>query len=326
MQRRTFLMTGGAVATVAGAYGIQRYMNGDAMAPFLPPPGTNQLGGGLNYAFADRAIIDYQVYERERYWLRGPDPGPLEPGNYISFAGAAQTFGRFSERPFATLVGNALKQKVLNLGLTAAGPGAFADRPQLLEWINASRFLVLQVMAGRSAGNSLMQNLDGGRMVSYHGEKMTAEDAWDKAIADPTLSAEQFWSAVDETREYWLVKYESLLEQVRVPVILLYIGANAPRCTDDRRLKPATLWDLFGRYPQLVTRSMVDTVAGRCTRYVESITGLGLPQRLPKVVDMSGGGKNGGQPGDINDYYPSPEMHLAAARNLFPVCREFWTG
>lgn len=28
----------------------------------------------------------------------------------------------------------------------------------------------------------------------------------------------------------------------------------------------------------------------------------------------------------VNDYYPSPEMHLAAARKLFPVCRELWTA
>jgi hypothetical protein len=287
----------------------------------VPPAGTKDLGSNMYYVRSDYEFVDYQIYEHQGYWLRGPAPETLVAGNYITFAGAAQTFGRFAAEPFPTRVGKALNAPVLNLGFGAYGPGDFGYGPELLKAINAGRFLVLQVMAGRSASNSAMVNT-AGRHVDYQGQNMTAEAAWQKAIEDDSLTAERFWTLVDETRQDWLDQYAALITRIEVPIVLLYIGADAPRCKEDRSRKPADLAALTGRHPQLVTQDMFDTVAAQCQRVVESVTDYGLPQPLTApIYDEKG------QPGQtVNEYYPSPEMHLAAARKLFPVCRELWTA
>ncbi|MEN9728377.1 MAG: hypothetical protein RL434_2743 [Pseudomonadota bacterium] len=123
-----------------------------------------------------------------------------EVGTYITFAGPAQTSGRFEARPFPALVDKAPNAPVLNLGFDAYGPGAFSSHPRLLETIHSSRSLVLQVMAGRSAGNSAMKKIKA-REVLYKGQEMYAEQAWKKAMKDDSLTPERFWMLVDEARQ-----------------------------------------------------------------------------------------------------------------------------
>ena len=78
--------------------------------------------------------------------------------------GAAQTFGRFVERPFPTLLAERLGLPALNLGAGGAGPRHF-DRPEYLDALNRAEAVVLQVLSGRSASCSLFDNSATGRIV-----------------------------------------------------------------------------------------------------------------------------------------------------------------
>lgn len=325
MRRRHFLI-GSVLTGGAAAYFWHNRYNVPATEAWTPADGVHNRGGGLNYAVSDRKLMDYQIYDRKGFWLRGPNPHPLEKRRYIAFAGAAQTFGRFTPYPFPTSVGDALGAKILNLGISGAGPRNFVDSPDLLSWINESRFLVLQVMAGRSAGNSLMQNL-GGRTVLYKGKRMTAESAWEEVIRDPTISADRFWATVEETRTDWIDSYTRLLAAIEVPVVLLFFGKSAPRANGNPHEKPETLAELMGDHPQLVTRSMLDRIKSQCANYIQVVTNKGSPQSLPIAVDMQGTGKRIAPPENFsrqNGYYPSPEMHAVAAERLLPVCKSLW--
>ena len=325
MQRRHFLLGSVLSASAAGYFWHRRHPL-PAWEAWTPVDGVRNRGGGLNYAISDRKLMDYQIYEREGFWLRGPNPAPLERRGYIAFAGAAQTFGRFTPNPFATRVGDALDAKILNLGIAGAGPSNFLNSPELLDWINASRFLVLQVMAGRSAGNSLMQTVQG-RTVLYKGNRTTAEAAWDDVIRDPSVSAKRFWDLIVETRADWVSSYARLLDAVKVPVVLLFFGKSPPRKDETPQEKPRTLAELMGDHPQLVSREMLAEISARCESYVEVVTRKGSPQKLPIAVDIFGTGKRKAPPenfGRTNGYYPSPEMHAIAAEALIPPCRALW--
>jgi hypothetical protein len=97
--------------------------------------------------------------ERE---FRGP---PVDLSRlFIAFVGAAQTFGRFVNKPFPTLIGETLGAPVLNLGVGGAGP-AFCDRPRYLDILNRAEAVVFQVMSGRSASRSLFSNADSGGLT-----------------------------------------------------------------------------------------------------------------------------------------------------------------
>ena len=320
MRRRTFVMGAGVAAAAVGV-GLHHRAKTPWEAP-LPPRGTHAKGGGLVYGIADRKLFDYRLYDFEGYWLRGPDPRPLVPAGYLSFVGASQTFGRFTERPFATQASEALHLPCVNLGWSGAGPGGFANATPLLKLINQSRLLVLQVMAGRSAGNSLMQNTQGNRTVTYQGERMISPKAWARVIDDPAIDAHRFWRLVDETRADWVAQYQRLLGLIQVPVVLLFLGMNPPITQEDRTRKPKDVTALMGSHPQLITRGMVDIIRPQCAAYVEVVTRRGSPQKLAKSVVMDADGRYEAPPtafSKVNGYYPSPEMHDDVAVALTPT-------
>jgi hypothetical protein len=273
-----------------------------------------------HYAGADAGFIDYQVFEHPSgLVLRGPAPGSLPAGGYIAFAGAAQTFGRYCERPFPTIVGDELGVPVLNLGVGGAGPAHFLD-PRLLDLLNGSRFAVLQVMSARGEGNSRMTTT-GNRFVRVEGggAPVSAERAWGPIVASEPPAV--IHRLIAETRQSWVESYSALLQALSVPVVLLYVSKRTPdyreQVNPGRRLRA-----VWGQFPHLVNRAMIDALRPQVVSYVECVSRRGLPQ---PIWDRSTGGPlPGGR--TYNTYYPSPEMHEDVAGLLGPVCRVLWRG
>jgi hypothetical protein len=121
------------------------------------------------YAEPDWEVVDYQMYcldsevvDRQTnttLLLRGPKPQNLENGKYFVCIGAAQTFGRFCEKPYPTLLQERLGIQALNLGRGGAGPSFFSkENDKLLRYINGRKFVCYTGYAGRSEGNSLFNS------------------------------------------------------------------------------------------------------------------------------------------------------------------------
>ena len=108
------------------------------------------------YQHEDINIIDYALTTPagSKVDLRGPVPDLDKP--YIVALGAAQTFGRFVERPYSAIIQEKTGMPVLNLGMSGAGPSFFLLRPELMSLINRSALAIVQVMSGRSTSNSRM--------------------------------------------------------------------------------------------------------------------------------------------------------------------------
>jgi LPS sulfotransferase NodH len=264
--------------------------------------------------------FDYQLHslpelgERE---FRGPPVATNKP--YLAFIGAAQTFGRFVQHPFPTLLAERLELPALNLGVGGAGPRHF-DKPRYLKLLNGAEAVVVQVMSGRSASSSLFDNSATGRLFGstpLAGAPVRAEEFLQRAAQ--TLSPQDFARVIEEMRADYVASFIALLEKITSPRILLWLSKRAPDYSEDYANAPQ---GVFGDFPQLVNARMIAEIAARCDAYVECVSSAGLPQplwRSDRAVDGAG------LRGDalVNRYYPSPEMHRQAADLLEGQCRRF---
>lgn len=307
-------------------------------------PGVEHLSG---YQARDYEIVDYQMYELAGtgLWFRGPAPA-LEPGRYFTCMGAAQTFGCFCADPYPALLARRLGLPALNLGYGGAGPEFFARQPALLEHVNRGRFLVLQVMSGRSQSNSLFESGGLEYLVRRSdGAPRGANQAYEELLAGPAairnLPLGRFARALArrlggprarrlaaETRLAWIESHRRLLAQVRVPVVLFWFSKRIT----SYQLHPRNLRSYFAEFPQLIDEPTLAAVKPLCQGFVQCVSSRGLPQPLisrftgePAAVDPARDRPDlaGAERWTHNAYYPSPEMHEDAAATLLATCRRF---
>lgn len=274
---------------------------------------------GQYYQDIDKLYFDYDLQDCGALpgrKLRGPVPDLSKP--YAVCIGAAQTFGRFCERPFPTILSETLGLPVLNLGFAGSGPRAFLD-PALLDIINRAEVAVVQVLSGRSESNSAFDN---GSSGGTHGirlrdlKSMRFEEFLEQEFA--AGRAGQLVPLIQETRENWVNNYVRLLRSIAVPKVLHWFSSRTPRRTDDY----SSCWRLLGVFPQLVTEDMVERVKPLADVYVETVSKEGLPQGLWRH-DAAIDGAECVEGRLFNTYYPSPEMHRTAAEDLAPACLRF---
>jgi hypothetical protein len=296
------------------------------------------------YQARDREVVDYGTYELEDTGLqfRGPAPPNLEPGNYFTCIGAAQTFGCFCERPFPSLLADRLGIPALNLGYGGAGPEFFARKDALARYVNGGRFAIIQVMSARSQSNSLFDSGGLEYLVRRSdGARLAAAAAYDRLLGGPQglglrrvpmlgrltrlVTVPRVRRIVAETRRRWIDSYKTLLDHISVPTVLFWFSKRHPSYVEEYSNVAA----LFGEFPQLVNSEMVDAVRPMCDEYVECISDRGSPQPLrsrftgePVAVDPAADRPDFRTPNlwTHNTYYPSPEMHQDAADALMPAC------
>ncbi|MFT4514477.1 MAG: hypothetical protein ACI89X_001275 [Planctomycetota bacterium] len=294
------------------------------------------------YQKRDAAIVDYKLWQHAgSRCLRGPQPQQLEPGSYFACVGAAQTFGCFVEQPWPALLEQQLGLPAVNLGIAGAGPARFRTEA-LLQLLRGARFVVYQVMSGRSADCS--QFVSGGheRLILPNGRQLGADEAWSellhedlRSIDNPILRgiknrlAAKFGrkhvrQLVAETRTNWSTEFRELMREVARPSVLLWFSKRTPQ----HRPRYHSLEALFGEFPQLIDESMVQSLASEADHYVECVTSRGSPQPLTVPVRPADAGT--GEPEDLlwshNAYYPSPEMHEDAAKALLGVVKGLSAG
>src|SRR4029077_45264 len=117
--------------------------------------------------FSDRRSIDYELWYTLglKMALRGPRTTFDLNQTHWTFVGAAQTFGRFVEKPFPSLVSSYFRKPHLNLGFAGAGPEFFVNSPTLIDKINGSELCFLQIMSGRSVSTSLLKTVGFGGVL-----------------------------------------------------------------------------------------------------------------------------------------------------------------
>jgi hypothetical protein len=189
--------------------------------------------------------------------------------------------------------------------------------------ITGSRLVVVQVMSARSEDNSLFDS----RGLEYltvrsTGERTGAGRAYESLLRSDGI--DRIRSIVDETRRNWITSYEQLFSRIPAPKILFWFSVREPDYVETYDSVSA----LFGKFPDMVNKAMVETISTRADAYVQCVTARGLPQELrsrftgkrtsvPVRTDL------GDRAQTVNSYYPSPDMHREAAEALAPFCRRF---
>jgi len=296
------------------------------------------------YQNRDYDVVDYRMRELDESGIQFRNGGGdhFRDSEYFCCLGAAQTLGCFCEHPYPALLEKRLGLPALNLGYGGAGPEFFVRQEKLHPRMRSGRFAVIQVMSGRSQSNSLFES--GG--LEYlerrsDGRRLGGNDAYAELLDGPAwlgrfgrvgrvaarrLGRPALRRVVEETRRAWVESCRELIRIIDRPTVLLWFSKRTPDYPTDF----TTLGRLFGEFPQLVTREMVEEVAALCTEYVECVTDRGSPQPLfsrftGQAVTVSPAGDRADLAKERNwthnRYYPSPEMHEDAAMMLEPVCR-----
>lgn len=297
------------------------------------------------YQGRDAAVVDYQPYLFHGLWFRGPDPGYLPPGDQLTFLGAAQTLGCFTDRPFPCQVGGSLARPIRNLGYPGAGPRFFVEHPALLDEVNRGAAAVIQVMSGRSednrmfrsAGLELLERRWDGALLGSNVAYQALVRGYDPVTGRPhdprlrriraRLGRRRLRALVHETRRNWVASYEALFAAIHVPTVLLWLSTRPPAYTT----RYGGLTGLFGgAYPQLVDEEMLAAVEPLADVAVRVCSSAGMPQPLvgrvdgrPTTIDPGFGRPDLGEaPWTHNRYYPSPAMHDEAADAVAQAVRQ----
>ena len=288
--------------------------------PAESPAQTTSERIGAFYQDTDREVIDYHEVPLPGtiMLVRAPLPKNLETGGFVCAIGAAQTFGRFVERPYLRLLGEHLGIETLNLGSAGAGPGFYAARGKAIDVMNRAQLVIVQVMSGRSVSNSYFENTNAGSLRPWHAPKSEkpqhAIAAWDAALAEK--GAAFMRDLVAETRRNYIAEMKQLMGWIRPPKLLFWFSQRTP----DYQEAYGSAGAIFGEFPQLINRAVLDKLRPHAQFYAECISSRGMPQPTisrftGKMVDLGVAPQNPGH----NAYYPSPQMHEDAAAALAPV-------
>jgi hypothetical protein len=279
-------------------------------------------------------------------WFRGPRPSFDKP--YFSVLGSAHSFGRFCESPFPEYISNNLNFDCLNLAHGGHSPLNYLRRfntwSKYLDLINQSKFCLIQVMPGRTSDNSIFKSK--GSIIGYSADNPKIEidtnNFWLEKIKDNNPI--RLEALVEETRQNFIDSYKKLFNLITVPKILFYFSERQPDYSIDFK-KINNISELYGSikgkwqngewqpkkgaFPQFVNRDVINEIKKGCDHYVEYVSSKGLPHILnnrftgkPIKIDKVYKPKhlqkfNGFQ---INQYYPSQQMHIEAAEKLLPAC------
>lgn len=258
--------------------------------------------------------MNYNSYALNDYEFRGPRP---QSDKFISCLGAAQTFGRFCYNPFPTLIRHFLKIETYNFGYPGAGPRflGFTSTDQL-DIINKSQVCIVQVMSGRSVGNSRFKCLGKNWGTNLDtGEEGVSQKFWEFCIEN--YSEETLKQLMLETEEEYILAYEQLANKISVPTILLFM-----RRFDNTGSKGVSnISQLLGDFPHIVTSDTIKRVSVFFDHFVDSVCDEGLPQRYAFPVKNRYHSTHLGQEEKVlthNNYYPSQDMHFDAFDKLKP--------
>ena len=300
--------------------------------------------------YPDYQPRDYEIVDYERFFVdgcnvpfRGPpfNPFTVEANSFFTCLGAAQTYGTWYPRPFPNLLSESLGIRALNLAVGGVGPGFYTLYDRLIDAMNRGRFVILQCMAARHAGNSRFQP-DGyvEFVIDQHtGESIPSWAGWKRIVAEEPDSAVRYAA---ESRRAWVDLSLQLLARIKVPVIFFYFSRRPPDYQIDvaainaQREKILAGTDtspfvegLMGDFPHLVDGKSVREVASACTAYAECLSSRGMGQEMrSRFTGRPVGDVEHGALGDEfvklphmshNVYYPSAEMHEDARDALLPV-------
>jgi hypothetical protein len=278
---------------------------------------------GIGYQETDRKVIDYDLWfdEETCQAFRGPRP-KLHRDPRIVCLGAAQTFGRFVQRPYPQQVSDFLQVPVLNLGVSGAGPEFYLERPSLIRRIARAEIVIVQAMSARSVTAGCFKAQKGNKGVlsfvagPHAGQPLLAQAAYQ--LLRDSEGEEAFFRQVRAVQAAWLEQYFELGRQIAGTKVFLWLSTKMPHEIPDVQASSV------GTFPHFVTKSMVDQIEGMGFTVIHCCLEKMEPQiliddRTGHVTEVFDKKRFPNRPTHLrsaNTYYATPALHFLAARSL----------
>lgn len=259
-------------------------------------------------------------YGASRMLFRGPKRRLDRP--YMAFIGGTETYGKFIQKPFPTLVEKAMRQTCVNFGCVNGGIDVFVNDPTIMEICNEADMTVVQVMGAQNLSN---------RFYSVHprrNDRFLQASTVLQAIFDDvdfsefsftrhmlsalhSRSLDRFNTVVEELRAAWLARMTKLLRQIGPRAILLWFSEEEMNNEDWFERESQLQAD-----PLFITAEMIDQLRPLVLDVVEA---------NPSAQSLAEG--TGGMHFPASQEAAASEMlsaasHVDASAALIPVIRE----
>jgi len=230
----------------------------------------------MTYDALGHGVLDYLPcrYGTSKLLFRGPRRH-LDKTPYVAFVGGTETYGKFIEKPFPTLVEEQTGIAAANFGFPNAGIDVFAHDPFVTGAASDAEVSVIQVMGAANMTNRFysVHPRRNDRFVAASKLLMTifrevdfAEFNYNKHMLCHLIqiSPERFDAVRMELQEAWVARMRLMLGQMRGKTILLWFAGHAPgtgACSADDHA--------IGHDPLFITRDMMDELREFATEVVE---------------------------------------------------------
>ena len=230
----------------------------------------------MTYEVLGAGPLDYLPcrYGKSKLLFRGPRRDLSKP--YLAFVGATETYGKFIEKPFPTLVEEGLGQTCVNFGQINAGVDAFSADPFVIKAASDAYISVVQVMGAQNMTNRFyaVHPRRNDRFVTtstllrtIYREVDFSDFHFNKHMLEclNEVSPERFATVREELQQAWLARMRLMLKRIDGKSILLWFSDHVPEAEKDRGV------DTIGRDPLFITREMMDEIAPYATEVVEVV-------------------------------------------------------
>lgn len=183
-------------------------------------------------------------YAPSRLSFRGPKRRLDQ--DYIAFLGGAETFGRFIDKPFPTLLEDALGLMSINLGCLNAGVDVFHKDSTVLQICRGAQAVVMEVVGAQNISN---------RFYTVHprrNDRFLAASPALQALYDEVdfsefsftrhmlstlarIDSARFESVIEEVQTAWSRRMVSIAQEIERPFVLFWFAKTPPADTTPDR-------------------------------------------------------------------------------------------
>jgi len=229
----------------------------------------------MTYDAMGPGALDYLPcrYGASKLLFRGPRRKLDKP--YVAFVGGTETYGRFIEKPFPSLVEEETGLVCANFGCLNAGIDVFAHDPFVPGAAADAKITVMQVMGAQNMTNrfysvhprrndrfvapsdllrTIFREVD---FSEYHFNKHLL-------MGLQKVSPERFETVYKALQSAWVARMLLMMGQMRGKTILLWFAGHGP---SDHSTEHAGL----GPDPLFVTRSMMEQVEPYVTKVLKVV-------------------------------------------------------
>jgi len=277
---------------------------------------------GKNYQNQDK-WIDYKLWQLPDFdkelFLRGPKQENLIKNEYITCLGAAQTFGRFVENPYPSLIAKKFNIGVINLGISGAGPSFFSRDPNIIKKINNGKFVIIQAMAARSCSNRYFKSEIGTNSLTRLKDGVKGSSG--KFYGDLIIQKDYLLLSeiIYDCKLQWIKDHLYLFSLIKVPIVLLWFSTRSPK------KEHKSINSIFNSFPQMVDNDMISILRPNVNKYICYFSQQGLPQNLGEsYINRNSNTKGENMTINMNTYYPSPIMHHQVSESIAESIKDFF--